>query len=82
MDYLGIDFDGNLINLALMDSQKKIIQLSTSPASDVKQLYIAKRKNLKKTCIVSALSSKKVLIKQKTLKVKSKTALKKASPHF
>lgn len=80
MDFLGIDFDGTIVNLALIDSQQKIIRLTSCSLLDVKPLYIRKLKNLKKTIFVSALSDKQVLIKQKILKLTSKNALKKAIP--
>ena len=80
MNYLGIDLDGNEANLTLMDKNKKIVHLCSIPASNVKQLYTSTLNNFKKINVVTALSGEKVLIKHKTLRLKSKNGLKKALP--
>lgn len=80
MDFLGIDLDGSTANFAWVDNQKKILKVLSSSISNVKQLYNTDLKNLKSSCVISGLSSKQVLIKQKSLKISSKKGLKKAIP--
>lgn len=80
MQAIGIDLDGNVINLAIMNKNKDLIsikslEISDIPNSDVKKLYI---KNKEKYLITSALDASDVIIKSVDFNVKKSFFLKKA----
>lgn len=80
MRFLGLDIDGKVAHLALINSHQKVVKLQTQSASDVKQLYKAKNSPLKNTLCVSALDGKQVIIRQKKIKATSRKTVKKALP--
>ncbi|NGX56715.1 MAG: hypothetical protein K1060chlam5_00959 [Candidatus Anoxychlamydiales bacterium] len=81
MNVIGIDFDSQIINIAVFDSKLNLINvrsinLNNNSTDHVKQLYslIGNKKNK----VSSSLDSKYVLIKTFFLKVKNKFTLKNA----
>ena len=59
MHVLGIDIDGDIANLALLNKKKKLLDFKSYDISKVNQLYIQDKKISKKFFISTALLSKK-----------------------
>lgn len=80
MQMLGLDVDGNVVNLALLNSKKEILDLNSFQFSDVKPLYIDKKLANKNLHFVTGLDANKVIVKHKNLKMIKKKAIEKALP--
>lgn len=80
MHLLGVDVDGDKVFLALINSQKKILDLKSFETSNVKQFYIDQKKFLKNSFICSALNTKEIIIKQNPIKTTAKKILFKSIP--
>ncbi len=73
MQAIGIDLDSDTINFATLDLKDGLINLQSidieqSNSSNVKPLYIARKKKRKNALIVSGLDAKDVLIKTSFIK--------------
>ncbi len=79
MQILGLDTDGTIVNAALLNNKKEILDLNSFDLSAVKPLYIDKRLS-KNTSLITGLDANKVLIKHKNLKMTKKKAIEKALP--